>query len=120
MIDEETDRLNRLVGEAAEMARLDSGMFKLNRQPHAIRDALDPALEGTRLLLQNHRVEVNIAEGLPPVNMDANLIREVITHLVGKCSEVLARVHISARDSGAQRKSDSRQRGRSGSGNRQL
>ncbi len=82
VIDEETDRLNRLVGEAAEMARLDSGMFKLNRQPHAIRDALDPALEGTRLLLQNHRVEVNIAEGLPPVNMDAKLIREVVTHLL--------------------------------------
>ena len=82
VIDEETDRLNRLVGEAAEMARLDSGMFKLNRQPHAIRDALDPALEGTRLLLQNHRVEVNVDEGLPPVNMDANLIREVITHLL--------------------------------------
>ena len=82
VIDEETDRLNRLVGEAAEMARLDSGMFKLNRQPHAIRNALDPALEGTHLLLQTHRVEVNIAEGLPPVNMDANLIREVITHLL--------------------------------------
>jgi two-component system sensor histidine kinase KdpD len=82
VIDEETDRLNRLVGEAAEMARLDSGMFKLNRQPHAIGDALDPALEGTRLLLQTHRVEMNVDEGLPPVNMDANLIREVITHLL--------------------------------------
>jgi two-component system, OmpR family, sensor histidine kinase KdpD len=82
VIDEETDRLNRLVGEAAEMARLDSGMFKLNRQPHAVRDALDPALEGTRLLLQNHRVEVNVEGGLPPVSIDANLIREVITHLL--------------------------------------
>ena len=30
VIDEETDRLNRLVGEAAEMAQLDSGMFKLD------------------------------------------------------------------------------------------
>ncbi len=82
VIDEETDRLNRLVGEAAEMARLDSGMFKLNRQPHAIRDALDPALEATRHLLQKHHVEINVAESLPPVNMDADLIREVITHLL--------------------------------------
>lgn|SRR5271165_1045620 len=82
IIDEETDRLNRLVGEAAEMARLDSGMFKLNRQPHAIRDALDPALEGTRHLLQKHRVEVSVADPLPPVNVDAELIREVITHLL--------------------------------------
>ena len=29
MIDEETDRLNRLVGEAAEMAQLDSHMVRL-------------------------------------------------------------------------------------------
>ncbi|HEX8802212.1 MAG TPA: DUF4118 domain-containing protein, partial [Terriglobales bacterium] len=30
VIDEETDRLNRLVGEASEMAQLDSGMVKLD------------------------------------------------------------------------------------------
>src|SRR5262249_37903444 len=33
VIDEETDRLNRLVGEAAEMAQLDSGMLKLDLRP---------------------------------------------------------------------------------------
>src|SRR5450755_2757863 len=82
VIDEETDRLNRLVGEAAEMARLDSGMFKLNRQPHAIRDVIDRAVEGTRQLLQKHHVEVDVAEPLPAINMDAELILEVITHLL--------------------------------------
>ena len=82
VIDEETDRLNRLVGEAAEMARLDSGMFKLDRQLHSIRDAIDPALEGTRNLLQRHKIEVSIADPLPQVQMDSNLIREVITHLL--------------------------------------
>jgi two-component system sensor histidine kinase KdpD len=104
VIDEETDRLNRLVGEAAEMARLDSGMFKLNRQPHAIGDALDPALEGTRLLLQNHRVEVNIADGLPSVNIDANLIREVITHLLenaAKYSSEYTQVRVTAERKGS-------------------
>ena len=34
VIDEETDRLNRLVGEAAEMAQLDSHMVKLELRPH--------------------------------------------------------------------------------------
>ena len=37
VIDEETDRLNRLVGEAAEMAQLDSQMVRLEPRPHAER-----------------------------------------------------------------------------------
>src|SRR5581483_3856378 len=45
VINEEADRLNRLVGEAAEMARLDAGMFKLEKRPYAIRDVVDAALD---------------------------------------------------------------------------
>ena len=50
VIDEETDRLNRLVGEAAEMAQLDSGMFKLDLQPHAIQEALAAGAGGCQRL----------------------------------------------------------------------
>lgn len=82
VIDEETDRLNRLVGEASEMAQLDSGLVKLNLQPNDIRDAVNSALEAAHNLLQKHTLEVSIADGLPPVMMDLDRIREVITHLV--------------------------------------
>ena len=82
VIDEESDRLNRLVGEASEMAQLDAGMFKLNFQPRSIGDAIDPAVEAIRHLLKNRRVGVKIAEDLPLVNMDVERIREVITHLL--------------------------------------
>jgi len=82
VIDEETDRLNRLVGEASEMAQLDSGMFKLDLQPHAIADALAPALEDARGALENHPVEVAVAADLPHVSMDVQRIREVLMHLL--------------------------------------
>ena len=82
IIDEETDRLNRLVGEASEMAQLDSGLVKLNLQPHNVRDAIDSALDAAHNLLQKHTVEVRIADGLPPVMMDVDRIREVVTHLL--------------------------------------
>jgi two-component system sensor histidine kinase KdpD len=82
VIDEEADRLNRLVGEASEMAQLDSGMFKLKLQPHDIREAVDPAIEATRNLMKKHDVSVDLADNLPPVNMDVERIREVITHLL--------------------------------------
>jgi two-component system sensor histidine kinase KdpD len=90
VIDEETDRLNRLVGEAAEMAQLDSGMFKLDFQPHSIRDALQPALEDAKASLENHPVEVIIAADSPKVPMDVARIREVLMHLLenaGKYSD---------------------------------
>jgi two-component system sensor histidine kinase KdpD len=82
VIDEETDRLNRLVGEASEMAQLDSGLVKLNLQPHDVAEAIGSALEATRHLLQKHNVEVSVASGLPLVTMDLERIREVITHLL--------------------------------------
>jgi two-component system, OmpR family, sensor histidine kinase KdpD len=82
VIDEESDRLNRLVGEAAEMAQLDSGKFKLQLAPHDIRGPIESALDATRHLLQKHTLELSIADGLPAVNIDADRIREVITHLL--------------------------------------
>lgn len=90
VIDEETDRLNRLVGEASEMAQLDSGMFKLDLQPHRIQDALDPALEDAKVSLEKHPVEVLVPANLPKVRMDAQRIREVFMHLLenaGKYSD---------------------------------
>lgn len=82
VIDEETDRLNRLVGEAAEMAQLDSGRFKLDLKPHSIQDALRPALEDAKASLENHPVEAAIPSDLPKALMDADRIREVLMHLL--------------------------------------
>jgi two-component system, OmpR family, sensor histidine kinase KdpD len=83
VIDEETDRLNRLVGEAAEMAQLDSGMFKLDLQPHSIAEAIESAVEDARASLEKHPVEVDLSgKHLPVVRMDVQRIREVVMHLL--------------------------------------
>jgi len=90
VIDEETDRLNRLVGEASEMAQLDAGMFKLDLQPHAIKEALELALQDAKPTLDNHPVEVKVAADLPKARMDLARIREVLMHLLenaGKYSD---------------------------------
>jgi two-component system sensor histidine kinase KdpD len=82
VIDEETDRLNRLVGEASEMAQLDSGKFKLELEPRSIGDAVGPAIEDAASALENHPVEVAVASTLPKVRMDVKRIREVLMHLL--------------------------------------
>ena len=52
VINEESDRLDRLVGEAAEMAALDAGAVELRLEPHHIREAIEAAIDvyedGTR------------------------------------------------------------------------
>jgi two-component system, OmpR family, sensor histidine kinase KdpD len=103
VIDEETDRLNRLVGEAAEMAQLDAGMFKLDLQPYSIGEALDPALQDAKASLENHPIEVTMAPDLPKVRMDLQRIREVLMHLfenAGKYSPAGAPIKVTTEVNG--------------------
>jgi K+-sensing histidine kinase KdpD len=48
VIDEECDRINRLVSEASEIARLEFGEMKLNLASHSIRDLISAALADCR------------------------------------------------------------------------
>ncbi len=99
VIDEETDRLNRLVGEASEMAQLDAGMFKLDLKPHSLWDALQLAMQDARAALENHPVEVGEYGSLPKVVMDVQRIREVLMHLLenaGKYSGPGAPIKVSS------------------------
>ncbi len=99
VIDEETDRLNRLVGEAAEMAQLDSGRFQLDLHPHSIQEALQPALEDAKASLEGHPVGIAVPADLPKVRMDVQRIREVLMHLLenaGKYSEPGVPIKVTA------------------------
>jgi two-component system, OmpR family, sensor histidine kinase KdpD len=87
IINEESDRLNRLVGEAAEMARLDAGEVELNVAPHPISEVIAAALERCRPSLGNRDVRVNIAEGLPRARVDVARAREVLVHLIENANQ---------------------------------
>jgi two-component system sensor histidine kinase KdpD len=104
VIDEESDRLNHLVGEAAQMAQLDANQVELHREPHAIRDAIDRALEDSRKSLAAHPVEVSVPEDLPRARFDLERIKDVLDQLLenaGKYSPAGAPVRISAEKKGA-------------------
>ena len=44
VVEEESDRLNRVIGEAVEMAQLDAKEVRLDLVPHQIREAVEAAL----------------------------------------------------------------------------
>ena len=99
IINEESDRLNRLVGEAAEMAQLDAHSVQLNLHSHTIREAVEDALEQSKQALRHHPVEVNLPADLPMVRMDLARIKEVLMQLLenaAKYSQPDTPVHITA------------------------
>jgi two-component system sensor histidine kinase KdpD len=82
VIDEETDRLNRLVGEAAEMAQLDAQQVELHIVSCPVREIVENALERSRPMLGKHELRLQISEALPEVRVDLERIAEVLVHLL--------------------------------------
>jgi two-component system sensor histidine kinase KdpD len=99
VINEESDRLNRLVGEAAEVAQLDARQVELRFEPHRIREAVDLAVQQSRHALEHHPVEISIPETLPAVRIDLERITEVLAQLLdnaGKYAAPDTPIHITA------------------------
>ena len=105
VINEESDRLNRLVGEAAEVAQLDSRQLELDLSPHEIREAIDEAIHRTVASLQYHSVNVSIPEGSPAVRMDVERIAEVLAHLLENAAKYAppnTAIHVTAETRGGE------------------
>jgi two-component system sensor histidine kinase KdpD len=81
VIDEEADRLNRLVGEAAEMARLESHEFQLNICPTSILAVTNEAVSSSKKTTGKHPVDIRIDPELQ-IDIDAERIKEVIVQLL--------------------------------------
>ena len=99
VIEEECDRLNRLVGEATEMAQLDAHQVRLEKEPHQIRESIDAALNELKTVLENRPVQVTVPADLPAVGIDVQRIAEVIRHLLenaAKYSPPGAPIHVTA------------------------
>jgi two-component system sensor histidine kinase KdpD len=99
IINEESDRLNRLIGEAAEMAQLDANKVEFTFAGAPVRPTIDEALEELKQLVAQHPVDVRIPADLPAARMDASHIKEVVVHLVenaAKYSPAGAPIRITA------------------------
>jgi two-component system sensor histidine kinase KdpD len=82
IINEEANRLNSLVGEAAEMAQLEAGEFELDLKPLPVADIIRAAIEQSKGALAARRLEVNVPENLPLVRADLNRAKQILLHLI--------------------------------------
>src|SRR5262249_26339266 len=98
VINEESDRLNRLVGEAAEMAQLDAHV-ELNLQPTSIAEVVRTSVEQSSGVLGKHPVEIRASDSLPLVKLDRERMAEVLRQLLenaAKYSPADAAIVVSA------------------------
>jgi two-component system, OmpR family, sensor histidine kinase KdpD len=82
VINEECDRLNHLVEEAGEMAKLEAGEVKLDLVPTSVEEIIDAALAHCKSALAGRRVDVRVAKGLPPVRADLERAKEALVQLI--------------------------------------
>lgn len=82
IIDEECDRISRLVSEASEMARLGSGAMKLNLASHSIGDLISAALADCRSVTSNREICLGVRHLDSRLLVDLSLAKRVLVHLV--------------------------------------
>lgn len=82
VINEESDRLNHLIGQAVEMAQLDAHQVHLHLEARRIQEIVQKVITECESILEKHPLEVRIPPGIPDVRIDANRIGKVLHHLL--------------------------------------
>ena len=83
-LDEEVNLLSRLVGDLQELALADAGELKLVCQAEDISSLINQtvAAEQAKALVKGISVSVDLAKRLPPVNIDAHRISQVLRNIL--------------------------------------
>lgn len=79
---DESDRLNRLVGNLLDLTRLEAGAIQLTKELQPIEEVIGVVLERMERLLREHPVKVDIPADLPPVPIDSLLLQQVLINLL--------------------------------------
>jgi two-component system, OmpR family, sensor histidine kinase KdpD len=81
-IREETERLDRLVGNLLDLSRIRAGALVPTKVQASIDEIVESVLRRLRSQLEGRNLVVEIPEGLPEIPMDVMQIDQVVTNLV--------------------------------------
>ena len=82
LIDVQADRLTRLVTNLLDMTRLEAGVLEIRKTPWSGLDLVAEAVSGIRPSFKDRKIELQLPEDLPPVEVDHLLIGQVLTNLL--------------------------------------
>ncbi|MFZ6720130.1 ATP-binding protein [Undibacterium sp. Ji49W] len=79
---DEALRMNRLVNNLLDMARMESGQVRLNLQWQAIQEVVGSAVRACKFSLSRHQLQVCMGNAIPLVQYDALLLERVLCNLL--------------------------------------
>jgi two-component system sensor histidine kinase KdpD len=82
IVNEETDRMSRMVTEAIDMARIEAGELRLNIQPQSPAGIIAPAVRRIEPSLDGRRIVTAAADDLRLCSADAGAIETVLVVLL--------------------------------------
>src|SRR5947208_15930212 len=84
---DESERLNRFIANLLDMTKLESGAIVPNTALHDLGEIVGSALRRAGKILAGHRVELDLAPGLPMVAVDAVLFEQVLFNLLDNAAK---------------------------------
>jgi two-component system, OmpR family, sensor histidine kinase KdpD len=100
--EEESDKLNSIVNQYVDMARVEPGRTRLRRRTVAVADFIQSSMRSLKSALDERLVEVRIPEHISSLNVDPELARLAFRQLVSnatKYSPPTSSIAISAHES---------------------
>jgi two-component system, OmpR family, sensor histidine kinase KdpD len=82
LIDKQADRLADLVQNLLDMSRIQAGVLEPRRASVCVPELITNVVSDLAPAMRRHPVKVDIADGLPAVDVDWTLISRVLTNLV--------------------------------------
>lgn len=82
IMNEECDRLNQLVEDAAEMSRIEAGEIELEFEAVPVKELVGTALSNCRNALGSREIVLEIPADLPAVRADLQRAKEVLVQLI--------------------------------------
>ncbi len=82
IIEEETDRLDRLVAQSVEMAQLDTLEVSMSLSPQSLPDLIERALQAEALSLADHPVKITLPPTLAMVESDPEWLTKLLRNLL--------------------------------------
>jgi two-component system sensor histidine kinase KdpD len=102
LVDEESSRLDKLIGAAVEMAEIDAEVVQVHAAPQHVRALLDQVVEESQAILGRHRVMVSVEPPDTPAWFDEHLLGRVFRHLLENAARYTpagGRISLSSRRS---------------------
>jgi two-component system, OmpR family, sensor histidine kinase KdpD len=87
---EESERLNRFIGNLLDMTRLESGAVIPKLAPHDLSEIIGSTLQRTAKMLRHHEVKLDLATDAAMVPVDAVLFEQVLFNLLDNAAKYAA------------------------------